>query len=57
MFNDRGELDFKYMEKPQSVHISREYYPHWQGWEWNNLSAPNINKTVNIENDYLGAFL
>jgi hypothetical protein len=33
--NDKGELDFMYMEKPQSVHLSREFYPHWQGREWN----------------------
>jgi hypothetical protein len=46
MINFEGELDFKYMEKPQSVHLSREYYPHWQGWEWNGLEKP-INKPVN----------
>jgi hypothetical protein len=33
--NNKGELDFKYMEKPQSVHLSREFYPHWQGREYN----------------------
>jgi len=57
LINSLNELDFKYMEKPQSVHLSREYYPHWQGWEWNGLDAPEINTTVNIENEYLGAFL
>lgn len=31
LLNDKGELDFKYMEKPQSVHLSREFYPHWTG--------------------------
>lgn len=31
LINDAGELDFECMEKPQSVHLSREYYPHWQG--------------------------
>ena len=35
--NDKGELDFKHMEKPHSVHLSREFYPHWQGREWNGL--------------------
>jgi hypothetical protein len=30
-----GHLDFKYMEKPQSIHLSRAFYPHWQGREWN----------------------
>lgn len=31
LYNDKGELDFKYMEKPKSIHLSREYYPHWNG--------------------------
>jgi hypothetical protein len=35
LLNDKGELDFEYMEKPKSVHLSREHYPHWQGLEWN----------------------
>lgn len=35
MINSAGELDFKYMEKPKSVHLSREHYPHWQGLEFN----------------------
>ena len=39
--NEAGELDFKYMEKPQSVHLSREYYPHWQGLEWNHIKKSN----------------
>lgn len=26
-----GELEFKYMEKPHSIHLSREFYPYWQG--------------------------
>ena len=29
--NSKGELSFDCMEKPQSVHLSREFYPHWQG--------------------------
>ncbi|CAB4131012.1 hypothetical protein UFOVP132_34 [uncultured Caudovirales phage] len=37
--NEAGELDFKYMEKPQSVHLSREYYPYWQGLKWNGISS------------------
>lgn len=40
MINSRGELDFDYMEKPQSVHLSRRWYPHWQGYEWSH--APYI---------------
>ena len=35
MINDAGELDFEYMEKPKSVHLSRASYPHWQGLDWN----------------------
>jgi len=31
LLNKKGELDFKCMEKPQSVHLSREYYPYWTG--------------------------
>ena len=37
MINGKGELDFEYMEKPKSVHLSRNYYPHWQGLEWNGV--------------------
>jgi len=31
--NRNGQLDFHFMEKPQSVHLSRKYYPHWNGEE------------------------
>jgi len=34
LVNDKGELDFQYMEKPQSIHLSRAAYPHWTGKEW-----------------------
>ncbi len=34
MINDHGELDFEFMEKPKSVHLSRAAYPHWQGRRW-----------------------
>ena len=34
--HQKGELDFAYMEKPQSIHLSREYYPYWNGIEDNN---------------------
>ena len=33
LINKQGQLDFNYMEKPQSIHLSREYYPHWTGEE------------------------
>lgn len=38
LLNNKGELDFEFMEKPQSVHMSRGSYPHWTGKEWNNKS-------------------
>lgn len=34
LLNAAGELDFEHMEKPQSVHLSRAAYPHWQGYGW-----------------------
>lgn len=34
LINAKGELDFEAMEKPQSVHLSRASYPHWQGKSW-----------------------
>jgi hypothetical protein len=38
LMNDKGELDFEHMEKPKSVHLSRNSYPHWQGRKWSGLS-------------------
>jgi hypothetical protein len=35
LIDESGKLDFECMEKPKSVHLSRKYYPHWQGLEWN----------------------
>ena len=32
-YNTQNELSFDVMEKPGSVHLSREYYPYWQGIE------------------------
>ena len=37
LMNDKGELDFAHMEKPKSVHLSRNSYPHWQGRKWSGL--------------------
>ena len=34
LVNSKGQLDFEAMEKPQSIHLSRASYPHWQGKEW-----------------------
>ena len=47
LLNDKGELGFEFMEKPKSVHLSRESYPYWQGWNWNGHSEPikKLNKT------------
>ena len=39
LLNKDKELDFKYMEKPRSIHLSREYYPYWTG----------IEQTINLE--------
>ena len=47
MINPAGELDFECMEKPKSVHLSRAWYPHWQGYEWSH--APAINYTPRPE--------
>jgi hypothetical protein len=46
LINNRGELDFSYMERPHSVHLSREYYPHWQGREWNGPEKKVVNKPI-----------
>lgn len=46
LLNDKGELDFECMEKPKSVHLSRESYPHWQGRKWSGLSE---NKPATLE--------
>ena len=43
MINNNGELDFDCMEKPQSVHLSRRWYPHWQGYEYSH--SPHIDYT------------
>jgi hypothetical protein len=57
MINPAGELDFKYMEKPKSVHLSREFYPHWQGWEYNGLEQTRESLNITTRNMGLDAFL
>ena len=37
LLNNKFELDFAHMEKPKSVHLSRDSYPHWQGRKWSGL--------------------
>ena len=50
LLNDKGELDFKYMEKPHSIHLSREFYPHWNGSEHFGGPSKKSNKSIqNIE--------
>ena len=49
LINGLGELDFKYMEKPKSVHLSREFYPHWQGWEYNGMIDINNKNHAGLE--------
>lgn len=46
LLNDKFELDFAHMEKPKSVHLSRDSYPHWQGRKWSGLAE---HKPANIE--------
>lgn len=40
--NKNGQLDFDYMEKPQSIHLSREAYPHWTGVEYKTASLEDF---------------
>ena len=40
--NSKGELDFEHMEKPQSIHLSRASYPHWQGKEWTEKKEESV---------------
>jgi hypothetical protein len=42
MINTKGQLDFKFMEQPKSVHLSREHYPHWQGKEYNTTQSSSL---------------
>lgn len=45
LLNSKGELDFDFMEKPQSIHLSREYYPHWQGENVREAAIDNPEET------------
>lgn len=31
LLNSKGELDFAFMEKPQSIHLARSHWPYWHG--------------------------
>ena len=37
LLSDRKKLDFRHMEKPQSVHLSRSSYPYWTNEKVNSL--------------------
>jgi len=45
-FNDKGELTFDVMEKPKSVHISREFY-RWD-MEANQPNKSLIKQTMSL---------
>jgi hypothetical protein len=49
MINSKGELDFDCMEKPKSVHLSRSWYPHWQGYEWSHAPLIDYEPTAEKE--------
>jgi len=44
--NSQGQLDFKHMEKPRSVHLARASYPHWQGM---NKAPELVTPTTTLE--------
>jgi hypothetical protein len=50
LMNDKGELDFEHMEKPKSVHLSRNSYPHWQGRKWSGLAE---NKPATLKDFFI----
>ena len=37
LLNERKQLDFRHMETPQSIHLSRSSYPYWSGKQINTL--------------------
>lgn len=39
LYNDKKELNFDVMEKPQSIHLSRQYYPYWNGLNKSSLES------------------
>ncbi len=47
LLNEKDELDFRCMEQPKSVHLSRAFYPHWQGSEYGALNrAKNTSSSL-----------
>lgn len=47
--NTDGQLDFKHMEKPRSIHLSRASYPFWTGQYWNDGNGSLAKKAEGIE--------
>ena len=50
MINTLDELDFSYMEKPKSIHLSRASYPHWTGSYWNTVEENTNNELATLDN-------
>lgn len=44
--NKDGQLDFKHMEKPRSVHLARASYPYWRGF---NTDRPGTDEKLALE--------
>lgn len=42
LYNEKRQLSFAKMERPKSIHLSRDAYPFWQGEEWNGKPAPDV---------------
>jgi hypothetical protein len=49
LMNSGGQLDFKHMEKPRSIHLSRASYPFWTGQYWNDGNGSLAKKAEGIE--------
>lgn len=49
LVNEDGQLDFKHMEKPRSIHLSRASYPFWTGEYWNDGNGSLLLKPQGIE--------
>lgn len=57
LLNSKGELDFAYMEKPQSIHLSREFYPHWRPKiDLAPQPLPAIDNSIDYKNNTLENF-
>lgn len=43
LLNNKGELDFEYMERPRSVHLNRNSFLYWKGEMWNSSKKSSAN--------------